>query len=98
MGSTHSLTRKLEKHLDKLETKQWSLVQAFHSKQAEIMNNPEKAGKYLKGDLQGYQVFDWKLKGHDVRICYRYDRETNHVTFLMFGTRENFYAEVKRYI
>jgi mRNA-degrading endonuclease RelE of RelBE toxin-antitoxin system len=97
MGSTFSLTKKLEKTLKKLESRQKALVTIFEQKRDLILQDPE-VGYTLKGDLHQYKAYDWKLKGIDLRICYLYDEADDHIYFVWFGTRENFYEDVKQYL
>lgn len=73
------------------------LYTEIHNQQQEIINNP-LIGKNLKGDLKDFKSHDFKFKTVDIRICYAYHEEDEHVTFIYFGTRENFYDEVKRYL
>jgi len=63
----------------------------------EIIEDPDK-GDYLRGDLKDFRSYDFKFRNVDFRICYAYQQEDNHITFVYVGTRENFYAEVKRYL
>lgn len=97
MALTFSLTPKLEKMLKKLEKKQKILVDEFETKKAILIESPD-LGKLLRGDLQGYYSYDWTLKGISLRIAYLYHEQDSHISFLYFGTRENFYKEFKRYI
>lgn len=94
MDSTYSLTPKIQKILRKTKK---SLNEEFQKHQDEILNNPMH-GKVLKGDLKGFYSYDFKFEVADLRICYVYQEADNHVNFVYFGTRQNFYEDVKRYI
>ncbi|MED4353591.1 type II toxin-antitoxin system RelE/ParE family toxin [Schinkia azotoformans] len=83
--------------IKKLSKKQPVLVQEFDNKKAILLESPT-SGKPLKGDLQGYYSYDWTLKGISLRIAYLYDDNESHIYFLYYGTRENFYEDLKRYI
>lgn len=97
MALMFSLTPKLEKMLKKLEKKQKALVDEFESKKGILIESPD-LGKLLRGDLQGYYSYDWTYKGIGLRIAYLYQSNDQHISFLYFGTRENFYQDFKRYI
>lgn len=94
---TFSSTKKLERLLRRLEKKQKTLLESYHEQVKIIIKDP-KAGSYLYGDLGGYHSWDWVLKGVSLRICYKVIESDKHVYLVYFGTRENFYQEVKKYI
>ncbi|MCM3603192.1 type II toxin-antitoxin system RelE/ParE family toxin [Robertmurraya korlensis] len=87
----------MEKILKQTEKKNKHLYSELIKKRQEIVNDP-LIGTKLKGDLKEFRSLDFKFKGHELRICYAYYQEDNHVVFLYAGTRENFYDEVKRYV
>lgn len=87
----------MEKVLKQAEKKNKQLFAEFKKYQNEIIENP-KVGYQLKGDLKEFRSLDFKFRQVELRICYAYYEEDNHVTFLYAGTRENFYDEVKRYV
>ncbi|MEW6697451.1 MAG: type II toxin-antitoxin system RelE/ParE family toxin [Bacillota bacterium] len=97
MDSTFSSTPKLERILKSFEKKSPQLLASFHEQVDLIIKAPEE-GKLLKGDLLGYYSWDFKLRGIAVRICYRYLKSDNHVILVYYGTRENFYDKVKKYV
>lgn len=97
MDSTFSSTRKLERLLKNLERRSKALLASFND-QVRLITKDPKSGSPLKGDLKGYYSWDWKHRGVDLRICYKFIEPDNHVYFVYFGTRENFYDEVKRYL
>lgn len=97
MDSTFSLTRKLERLLKNLEGRSKALLASFNEQVDLIVKDPI-SGSRLKGDLKGYYSWKWKYKGVVLRICYKYIESDNHIYFVYFGTRENFYEEVKRYL
>jgi len=59
----------------------------------EILENPYCADE-LVGDLKGYLSYHFKLQNLEYRIAFKIDG--NNVVFIKFGTRENFYEELKR--
>jgi hypothetical protein len=98
MDLTFSLTKKMEKLIKKkLEKKQKKLVDEYENKKEIILKNPS-IGKMLKGDLNEYRVYDWTIQGTGIRLAYVYYIEDNHIVFVYFGTRENFYQELGRYV
>ncbi|MGH0945460.1 type II toxin-antitoxin system RelE/ParE family toxin [Bacillus mycoides] len=97
MDLTFSLTKKMEKLIKKLEKKQKKLVDEYENKKEIILKNPG-IGKVLKGDLSEYRVYDWTIQGTGIRLAYVYYMEDNHIIFVYFGTRENFYQELGRYV
>ncbi|MGE6552818.1 type II toxin-antitoxin system RelE/ParE family toxin [Bacillus mycoides] len=97
MDLTFSLTKKMEKLIKKLEKRQRRLVEEYEEKKESILQNPD-IGKILKGDLNEYRVYDWTIQGTGIRLAYVYYVGDNHITFVYFGTRENFYQELGRYV
>ncbi|MEW6662853.1 MAG: type II toxin-antitoxin system RelE/ParE family toxin [Bacillota bacterium] len=97
MDSKYSWTKKLERLLKRIGRKSKKLTNSFYAQADLILQNP-KAGALLKGDLKGYRSWDYNPDGIAVRICCLYDELENIVHFVYFGTRENFYDEVKRYL
>ena len=97
MDSTFSLTRKLGRLLKNLEGRSKALLASFDNQVQLIIKDP-KSGSLLKGDLKGYYSWDWKHKRVELRICYKFIESDNHIYFVYFSTRENFYNEVKRYL
>lgn len=97
MGLTYSLTPKLEKLIQKLEKRQIALVREFESAREAIVRDPS-IGKQLKGNLKELHSYDWTYQGHGIRVCYEVHDAHGHIQFMWFGTPENFYAEVARYL
>ncbi|GED33703.1 type II toxin-antitoxin system RelE/ParE family toxin [Brevibacillus centrosporus] len=97
MDLTYSLTKKLEKTLKKLETRQSALVRKFEEKRDAILQTPT-LGYPLKENLRPFWSYDWTINGIAVRLCYLYDPTEQHIYFVWFGTRENFYDDVKQYL
>lgn len=97
MDWTFSSTKKLARLLKNLEKRQRSLLASYNQQVLKIVDNP-KAGSVLKGDLGGYYSYDWTFSRVSVRICYKIIEGQNHIYFVYFGTRENFYRDVKKYL
>ncbi|UOF91531.1 type II toxin-antitoxin system RelE/ParE family toxin [Fodinisporobacter ferrooxydans] len=97
MASTYSSTKKMDRLLKQASRKAPRLYDELCTQQYVIVQNPG-IGSYLKGDLQGFQSYDFKFDQVSLRICYLYSESNDHITFVYFGTRENFYDEVKRYL
>lgn len=57
-------------------------------------------GESKKGDLSGYQSLDLYRNGTNYELAYHLEEKTSGklIAVILFGTRENFYDELKRYI
>lgn len=87
----------MQKILKQVEKKNKKLYSEFNDQLSEIMNDP-LTGARLKGDLNDFRSHDFKFQQVSLRICYAYHEDDQHVTLVYFGTRENFYRDVKRYV
>jgi len=90
-------TPKLRHLLKNLEKRQHQLLDSYDEQIDQIMKAPTY-GKKLRGDLSDYYAWDWKFQGISIRICYKVNLSKQEVKVVYFGTRENFYQEVKNYI
>jgi len=97
MDWTFSSTPKLSRLLKNLEKRQQQLVDSYLEQIRGIMTDPQ-SGKKLRGDLNDYYSWDWKFQNVPLRICYKTISETNSILIVYFGTRQNFYEEVKNYV
>lgn len=87
-------TPRFEKAVKKLHKNQKSdLYDAVRT----IMSNPH-VGNVKKGDLAGVQVYTFKMVKQETLLAYICDGHTITLTLLVFGSHENFYNNVKRYI
>jgi len=59
----------------------------------EVIANPE-IGEKKHGDLSWLRVYKFKMLGQLTLIGYNIENET--VTFIAFGSHENFYRDIKR--
>ncbi|WP_307150012.1 type II toxin-antitoxin system RelE/ParE family toxin [Robertmurraya andreesenii] len=87
----------MERILKKVEKSNSKLYEEFIKHQEEILKEPS-IGSPLKGDLKDLRSLDFKFQQVSLRICYQYFEGDNHIIFVYFGTRENFYKDVKRYL
>jgi hypothetical protein len=87
----------MEKLLKQIKKKGPKLYDEITEQQKKIAEDPT-IGYWLKGDLKDFRCHDFKFQGVSLRICYVYYENDDHIKFVYFGTRENFYAAVKRYI
>ena len=94
---TFSLTRKTERLVKGLEKRQKALLESYKEQVGIFLQDP-LAGSVLKGDLSGYKCWDWTFRGVSLRIVYKVFEGDKHIIICYFGTRENFYEEVKRYL
>lgn len=92
-----SSTLKLNRLLKSLEKRQRQLLDNYNDQVDQIMIDPT-LGKKLRGDLSDYYSWDWKFQGSSVRICYKVNSAKKTVQIVYFGTRENFYKDLKNYI
>lgn len=95
MDYTFSSTPKHSRLIKKLSVRQKALLESYEEQAAIIIKNPG-AGYPLVGNYRGYYCYDWTFRGVSLRICFRLDQEQGHITFVYFGTRENFYEELGR--
>lgn len=87
----------MKKILKKSEEKNKHLYTQLIRQQQEIVSHP-LIGTQLKGDLKKFRSLDFKFERIELRICYAYCEEKNHIDFVYAGTRENFYDKVKRFV
>lgn len=59
----------------------------------EVIKNPEM-GVMKSGDLAGVRVYKFTLHNQEILLAYYVDK--NELTFLSFGSHENFYRNLKR--
>ncbi|WP_430045306.1 type II toxin-antitoxin system RelE/ParE family toxin [Priestia aryabhattai] len=97
MALTYSSTPKMEQILKKVEKRNKHLYSALLKKRELIINSPT-VGKKLKGDLNEFRCLDFTFQTGEIRICYTYDEKDEHIVFIYWGTRENFYDKLKNYI
>ena len=73
------------------------LKQAFIGIRKEILLDP-KSGDDKTADLSGFYTKTVRYKGVQYRVAYRIYDEEKTVYFILAGTRENFYDDLKRYL
>jgi len=61
----------------------------------EIVDNPEK-GTLKVGDLGGVRVFKFRMTDNQILLAYEVINESLYL--YAFGSHENFYRELKKYI
>jgi mRNA interferase RelE/StbE len=59
----------------------------------DVLDNPE-LGDMKVGDLSGFRVHKFKMNRQEVLLAYRFYGDT--IGFLLFGSHENFYRDLKR--
>jgi mRNA-degrading endonuclease RelE of RelBE toxin-antitoxin system len=59
--------------------------------------NPE-AGDSKIGDLSGVRVYKFKVNLDKMLLAYLYDKETDTLTLLAYGSHENFYRDLKNLV
>lgn len=87
------------KQLKKIRKSDRKLYKKIEKEIEAIRRNP-LIGDAKKGDLQGYFCLDVNHLGINYEICYTLEIEENGeiIVIIFIGTRENFYAELRRYL
>ena len=60
-----------------------------------FFENPD-IGDMKVGDLQGIQIYKYKSMNNQILLAYEVDRHTLHL--YAFGSHENFYRDLKKYL
>jgi len=60
-----------------------------------IVQNPI-VGEMKKGDLQGVQVYKFKMVGQLTLLAYSFDMDNVQLILLSVGLHENFYRDLKK--
>ncbi len=60
-----------------------------------IMVNPE-IGDFKKGDLQGIRVYNYKIGNNLILVAYEIEGSTLYL--YSFGSHQNFYRELSKYL
>lgn len=71
-------------------------VQQFIRANIFILEDQPLLGEPLKGELHFLRSFHLKLNNTHYRVVYRADEKLQAIDLHYVGTRENFYAEVRR--
>ncbi|OAJ33176.1 type II toxin-antitoxin system RelE/ParE family toxin [Piscirickettsiaceae bacterium NZ-RLO2] len=90
------LTSRFKKAAKKLPT---SLKKELEKAIDVVCKNPD-IGEMKKGDLSGVRVHKFKMQKQLTLLAYLYDKERKEVTitFVAFGSHENFYSNIKKYV
>jgi len=83
---TPSFGRAVKKMKAKQKEALWEAVKS-------IQDDPF-VGEEKRGDLKGVWVHKFKIKTQLFLVAYVFD--DSHLTFIYFGTHENFYRDLKR--
>ena len=64
-----------------------------------LLHDPQ-IGKILKDDLHGYLSLDFKFDNVSLRLCYKLidHNDEMEIKIVYFGTRGNFYRDLKKYV
>ena len=84
---------KVKKDLKKIDISVQKEIRNKHI--SKILGNPF-VYECLSGDLLGIYSYHFKATKTSYRICYIIDENTEIVTILMVGKRENFYSLLKQ--
>jgi mRNA-degrading endonuclease RelE of RelBE toxin-antitoxin system len=87
-------TGAFNKTLKKLKRKE---ILALDEAIKDLIKKPSQAG-LKKGDLQGIQVYKYKLGINLFLLAYTYQEEALTLTLIALGSHENFYRDLKNQI
>lgn len=75
------------------------LKDKFEEAFQDIMANPFTVGERKKGDLSDVYTYKFKFAKSEYRIAYvvKMDRKGEYILYLLAGTHENFYKDLKKY-
>jgi len=92
-------TTKAKKDLKKIRKKNKDLYAKIEKIINELSENPYH-GSIKTGDLKNIYSIDIYNTGINYELAYRIEinEDGDAVIILLFGTRENFYTELKRYL
>ena len=62
-----------------------------------LIDNPELGDSKI-GDLSGVRIYKFKFNADKMLLAYLFDKETNSLTLLSYGSHENFYRDLKKSI
>lgn len=95
MKASPQVKKFLKKDLKKSRPLETCFEKAFRN----ILAKPLIAGKLKKGDLSGVYTYDFRFAKTEYRIAYilKEDQEGEYVLFILAGTHENFYRDLKNY-
>lgn len=86
------MTLDFRKSMKKLHKNQKAdLDNAIHT----IIDDVE-SGSLKVGDLKGVRTYRFKMASQLTLIAYEYEEDVLTLTLLAFGSRENFYRDLKR--
>lgn len=87
------------KQLKRIRKSDRKLYEKLEEKIESIRRNP-LIGDAKRGDLQGYFCLDVNHLGINYEICYTLETGENGeiIVIIFIGTREDFYAELRRYL
>ena len=60
-----------------------------------ILSNP-LCGEMKKGDLQGVQVYKFKMRKQLMLLAYAWEEKKELITLLKLSSHENFYRDLKK--
>ena len=95
----YQLHTRAKKYLKKIRKKDKKLYTKIDKAISDIRTDPYAAGDPKKGDLASVYGYDVYHNGTNYEIAYTIDvdEQGDIVLFILAGTRENFYDELKRY-
>ena len=96
---SYRLTKHAGKVLLKIRKTDKKLYEKMNEAIKEICESPY-IGEEKKGDLKGFYSLNLYHQSGNYEVCYAIEEDVNGnlIAIILIGPRENFYAELKRYL
>lgn len=82
----------------KLKKKATKTLQVLLDENIEMIYRNLEIGELKKGDLAGVRVHKFRHGSDQILLAYRVNAKEKKIILYAFGTHENFYRGLKRYI
>ncbi len=82
----------------KLKKKAVRTLQKQLKENIEFILKKPAIGQLKKGDLAGVRVHKFRFRNDQILLAYKVDTKNKRIILYAFGTHENFYKELKRYM
>jgi mRNA-degrading endonuclease RelE of RelBE toxin-antitoxin system len=88
------LTKTLKRSISKLHQNQKAEIE----KAIKTIKNDLQIGELKTADLKGVRVYKFHVQNQLMLLAYLHDEINHSLTFLAFGSHENFYRDLKKQI
>ena len=82
----------------KLKKKSKKTFQKKLDENIKLVSKKPAIGELKKGDLSGVRVHKFRFGSDQILLAYKADIKNKKIILYAFGTHENFYRELKRYM